>query len=33
MEQSKYKWKRLYTLVLAANALYIIIFHLIMQAF
>ncbi|SEA56350.1 hypothetical protein SAMN04487990_11849 [Bizionia paragorgiae] len=29
----KYKWKSLYTIVLVANALYIIIFYLIMKAF
>ncbi len=33
MEKSKFSqtWKRSYTLVLAANALYIILFYLIMK--
>lgn len=32
-QQPKQKWSNLYTLVLVANTVYIIVFYLIMQAF
>ena len=32
-EQTKQPWLKLYTIVLIANAVYIIAFYLIMQAF
>ncbi len=33
MNQPKYKWEKMYTLVLLANAIYFILFYFIMQAF
>ncbi len=33
MNESNYKWERMYTLVLVANVVYWIAFYLIMQAF
>lgn len=33
MNESSYKWKKMYTLVLGANVVYWIVFYLIMQAF
>jgi len=31
MEQKKYHWKSLYTIVLIVNAVYIILFYFLMQ--
>ena len=33
MEQQKYVWKKVYTVVLVANAIYIVLFYLIMKNF
>jgi len=33
MEQKKYTWDKLYTIVLIANAAYIIFFYFLMQFF
>jgi len=33
MEQQKYVWKKVYTVVLVANAMYIVLFYLIMKNF
>lgn len=33
MDKQKYVWKRVYTLVLIANAVYIVLFYLIMKNF
>ena len=33
MEGEKYQWNKMYTIVLVANALYIIFFYLITQFF
>jgi len=33
MKPEKYKWEKMYTILLVANALYIIAFYFIMQAF
>ncbi|TDY11977.1 hypothetical protein A8975_1821 [Meridianimaribacter flavus] len=33
MKQDNYKWQKMYTLILVANALYILFFYLITQAY
>lgn len=33
MDKQKYVWKKVYTLVLIANAVYIVLFYLIMKNF
>lgn len=33
MEQQKYVWKKVYTVVLVVNAMYIVLFYLIMKNF
>jgi hypothetical protein len=33
MEQQKYVWKKVYTVVLVANAIYIVLFYIIMKNF
>ena len=33
MDESKYKWEKMYTIVLVANVVYWIGFYFIMQAF
>lgn len=33
MQEPKQKWSKLYTLVLVANAIYIVLFYVLMQTF
>jgi hypothetical protein len=33
MEKQKYVWKKVYTVVLVANAIYIVLFYVIMKNF
>jgi hypothetical protein len=33
MEKQKYVWKKVYTVVLVANAIYIVLFYIIMKNF
>jgi len=33
MDKQKYVWKKVYTIVLVANAVYIVLFYLIMKNF
>lgn len=33
MEQQKYVWKKVYTVVLVANTIYIVLFYVIMKNF